>query len=165
MGARHGVTPLALGILLALFADQLPRPKAAWRFLILAVSLLAWILASAWLTDQPGPISFREVPGRLMVSLAAGAMLYASLYSSSRFLVSDWVVRLGKVSYGLYLWPLTGILIAKAAIHPISGMAQLAAKGVGFVVTVVLAFTSYRFLEAPFLKLKDRFATVLSRPV
>ena len=44
-------------------------------------------------------------------------------------------------------------------------MAQLAAKGVGFVVTVVLAFTSYRFLEAPFLKLKDRFATVLSRPV
>ena len=155
----------ALGILLALFADQLPRPKASWRAIIFTVSIIAWVIASAWLTDQPGPISFREVPGRLMVSLAAGAMLYASLYSTSRFLVSDWIVRLGKVSYGLYLWHLTGILIAKAAIHPVTGVAQLAAKGAGFVVTVLLAFTSYRFVEAPFLKLKDRFATVLSRPV
>ncbi len=164
-GSTSRCDSLALGILLAIFADQIPRPKAAWRLTIMIVSIVAWVVASAWLTDQPGPISFREVPGRLMVSLAAGAMLYACLYSSSRLLVSNWVVRLGKVSYGLYLWHLTGILIAKAVIHPVSGMAQLAAKGAGFVVTVLLAFTSYRYLEAPFLKLKDRFATVLSRPV
>jgi peptidoglycan/LPS O-acetylase OafA/YrhL len=33
------------------------------------------------------------------------------------------------------------------------------------VMTVVLGFVSYRWVESPFLRLKDRFATVLSRPV
>jgi hypothetical protein len=31
--------------------------------------------------------------------------------------------------------------------------------------TVFLAIGSYRWVESPFLRLKDRFATVLSRPV
>jgi hypothetical protein len=31
--------------------------------------------------------------------------------------------------------------------------------------TVVVALASYRWLESPFLRMKDRFATVLSRPV
>jgi peptidoglycan/LPS O-acetylase OafA/YrhL len=35
----------------------------------------------------------------------------------------------------------------------------------GFVITVLLAMASYRWIESPFLRLKDRFATVLSRPV
>jgi peptidoglycan/LPS O-acetylase OafA/YrhL len=41
----------------------------------------------------------------------------------------------------------------------------LAAKALAFVVTLVLAFASYRWIESPFLRLKSRFAPVLSRPV
>jgi len=127
--------------------------------------LVGWIVSSAWLTDQPGPISMREVPGRLIISLAAGAMLYGSLYSRSKLLTGAWVVRLGKVSYGLYLLHLVGLLLAKSVLHPVSGTALLATKAVGFVLTLVLAFASYRWVESPFLRMKDRFARVLSRPV
>jgi peptidoglycan/LPS O-acetylase OafA/YrhL len=49
--------------------------------------------------------------------------------------------------------------------HPIWGWQLLATKGLGFVMTIILALASYRWIESPFLRLKDKFATVLSRPV
>ena len=164
-GSTSRCDSLALGILLALFADRLPILSRSSRAALIAGSLVTWILASAFLTDQPGPLSMREVPGRLLIALAGGAMLYACLYSRSRLLTSGWIVRLGKVSYGLYLWHLTGLLITRSLLHPVSAKAQLVSKLLAFFVTVALAFASYRWVEAPFLRLKDRFATVLSRPV
>jgi len=164
-GSTARCDSIALGILLALFVDRLPKITTGTRFLLVAGGLAGWIAASAWLTDQPGPISMREVPGRLIISVAAGAMLFGCLHSRSKLLTGSWIVQLGKVSYGLYLLHLTGLLLAKSFIHPISGTAQLATKAVGFALTVALAFASYRWIESPFLRLKDRFARVLSRPV
>jgi peptidoglycan/LPS O-acetylase OafA/YrhL len=164
-GSTARCDSIALGILVALFADRLPELTRTARFLLVSGGLVGWIAASAWLTDQPGAISMREVPGRLIIALAAGAMLYGCLYSRSKLLTSAWAVRLGKVSYGLYLWHLTGLLLAKSVLHPISGTALLGTKAVGFVLTLLLAFASYRWVESPFLRMKDRFARVLSRPV
>jgi peptidoglycan/LPS O-acetylase OafA/YrhL len=156
---------LALGILLALFADRLPRLTRGARLLLLATGLTGWVISSAWLNEQPGPVDMRMVLGRLIVSLAAGAILYACLHSRSQLVRGDWVVRLGKISYGLYMLHLTGILIMLSLFHPVWGWHLLATKGLGFVMTVVLALASYRWIESPFLRLKDKFATVLSRPV
>jgi peptidoglycan/LPS O-acetylase OafA/YrhL len=156
---------LALGILLALFADHLPRPTRGTRRLLLAAGLTGWIVSSAWLNEQPGPVEMRMVWGRFIVSLSAGAILYACLDSRSQLVRGRWVVRLGKISYGLYMLHVTAILIALNLLHPIWGWQLLAAKGLGFVITVLLALASYRWIESPFLRLKDRFATVLSRPV
>jgi peptidoglycan/LPS O-acetylase OafA/YrhL len=164
-GSTARCDSIALGILIALFATRLPKLTSTARLLLVVGGLVGWIASSAWLTDQPGPINMREVPGRLIISLAAGAMLYGCLYSRSKLLTGAWVVRLGKVSYGLYLLHLTGLLIAKSVLHPSSGAAQLATKAVGFGLTLLLAFASYRWVEAPFLRIKDRFARVLSRPV
>jgi peptidoglycan/LPS O-acetylase OafA/YrhL len=164
-GSTARCDSIALGILIALFADRLPKLTSTARLLLVSGGLVGWIVSSAWLTDQPGPISMREVPGRLIIALAAGAMLYGCLYSRNKLLTGAWVVRLGKVSYGLYLLHLTGLLLAKSALHPVSGSALLATKAVGFVLTLFLAFTSYRWVESPFLRMKDRFARVLSRPV
>jgi peptidoglycan/LPS O-acetylase OafA/YrhL len=164
-GSTARCDSIALGILIALFADRLPKLTSTARLLLVSGGLVGWIVSSAWLTDQPGPISMREVPGRLIIALAAGAMLYGCLYSRNKLLTGAWVVRLGKVSYGLYLLHLTGLLLAKCALHPVSGPALLATKAVGFVLTLLLAFTSYRWVESPFLRMKDRFARVLSRPV
>jgi peptidoglycan/LPS O-acetylase OafA/YrhL len=50
-------------------------------------------------------------------------------------------------------------------LRPAWGWQLLAVKGLGFVMTVILALVSYRWIESPFLRLKDKFATVLSRPV
>jgi peptidoglycan/LPS O-acetylase OafA/YrhL len=156
---------LALGILLALFADRLPRLTRSVRWLLLAGGLLGWVASSAWLNEQPGPVDIRMVLGRLIVSVAAGAILYACLHSHSKLVRGEWVVRLGKISYGLYMLHLTGILIMLSLIHPVWGWQLLAAKALGFVMTVILALASYRWVESPFLHLKDKFATVLSRPV
>jgi peptidoglycan/LPS O-acetylase OafA/YrhL len=164
-GSTARCDSIALGILIALFADRLPKLTSTARLLLVSGGLVGWIVSSAWLTDRPGPISMREVPGRLIIALAAGAMLYGCLYSRNKLLTGAWVVRLGKVSYGLYLLHLTGLLLAKSALHPVSGSALLATKAVGFVLTLFLAFTSYRWVESPFLRMKDRFARVLSRPV
>jgi peptidoglycan/LPS O-acetylase OafA/YrhL len=156
---------LALGILLALFADHLPRLTRRARWLLLAGGLLGWVASSAWLNEQPGPVDIRMVLGRLIVSLAAGAILYACLHSHSRLVRGEWVVRLGKISYGLYMLHLTGILIMLSLFRPVWGWQLLATKALGFVMTVILAMASYRWVESPFLHLKDKFATVLSRPV
>ena len=101
---------LALGILLALFADRLPGLTRGQRGLLLAAGLTGWIASSAWLIDQPGPVDMRAVPGRLVASLGALAILYACLGSRSRLVRSDWVVRLGKISYGLYMLHFIGLL-------------------------------------------------------
>jgi peptidoglycan/LPS O-acetylase OafA/YrhL len=164
-GSTARCDSIALGILLALFADRLPSLTSRARLLLISAGLVGWIVSSAWLTDQPGPISMREVPGHLIISIAAGAILYGSLHSRTSLLTSEWIVRLGKVSYGLYLLHLTGLLLAKSTLHPTSGAALLATKGVGFVLTILLAFASYRWIESPFLRIKDRFSRVLSRPV
>jgi len=164
-GSTSRCDALALGILLALFADRLPKLTRAMRLLLLSGGLAGWIVASAWLNEQPGPVDMRMVLGRLVVSLAAGAILFACLHSHSSWLCSDWIVRLGKISYGLYLLHLTAILIVLHLFHPIWGWQLLATKVLGLGVTVVLALASYRWVETPFLRLKDKFATVLSRPV
>ena len=156
---------LALGILLALFADRLPRLTRGVRWLLLTGGLVGWIASSAWLIEQPGVLDIRMVWGRLIVSLAAGAILYACLHSRSKLLRGEWLVRLGKISYGLYMLHLSGILFSVSLLPAATGLRVLALKGFGLVVTILLALSSYRWIEAPFLRLKDRYAMVLSRPV
>jgi peptidoglycan/LPS O-acetylase OafA/YrhL len=164
-GSTSRCGSLALGILLALFACRLPTLSNTQRCLLVGVGLASWIAASAWLIDQPGPVSMRMVLGRLVVSLASVAILYGSLHSQNQLLRGHWVVQLGKRSYGLYMLHLTGILILQSLLRPAWGWQLLATKALGLAMTVMLAFASYRWIESPFLRWKDRFATVLSRPV
>ena len=156
---------LALGILLALFADRLPGLTRGMRGLLLAAGLAGWIGSSGWLIDQPGSLDMRAVLGRLVASVGAVAILYAGLGSRSRLVRSEWVVRLGKISYGLYMLHFIGLLVVIDLLHPRWGWTLLATKALGLALTILLAWASYRWVESPFLRLKDRFATVLSRPV
>ena len=164
-GSTSRCDSLALGILFALFVDRLPRLTRWMRLLLAGAGVSGWIAASAWLNEQPGPVDIRMVAGRLLVSISAGAILFAGLHSRSRFLRGEWVVGLGKISYGLYALHLTALLIVVSLLHPVWGWQLLAAKALGLVFTILLALASYRWVESPFLRLKDRFATVLSRPV
>jgi peptidoglycan/LPS O-acetylase OafA/YrhL len=164
-GSAARCESLALGILLALFVDRLPKLTGSIRFLLVGGGLILWICASASLSDFVGPASLRMAGDRLMIALASAAILYACLYSRSRLVTGAPIVRLGKISYGLYMLHYAGLLITLSLLHPSSGWELLAAKAIGFFVTVVLAFASYRWIESPFLRLKSRFAPVLSRPV
>jgi peptidoglycan/LPS O-acetylase OafA/YrhL len=156
---------LALGVLLALCSHRLPRPTTQGRFLLVASGLAGWIISSCWLSDRSGPANMSMVLGHMIVSLGAGAILYGCLECRGKMVTGGWVVRLGKVSYGLYMLHFTGLLIVATVIRPVGRLELLASMALGFVMTVILALASYRWIESPFLRLKERFSTVTSRPV
>jgi peptidoglycan/LPS O-acetylase OafA/YrhL len=83
------------------------------------------------------------------------------------------LVYLGKITYGLYVfhpWCLELGRYVIASFH--SGvqvsdgaMVLLEKDGLGLAFTILAATLSYQLFEVPFLKLKDRFAFIHSRPV
>jgi peptidoglycan/LPS O-acetylase OafA/YrhL len=163
-GSTSHCDSLALGIILALSVDRLPRLTRSLRLLLVTVGLIG-LPFSSWLAYQPYFPAIRGMLGRLIISLASAAILYGCMYSNNKLLTSGWIVRLGKISYGLYALHFTGLLIVLSLLHPGHGFNLLVAKALGFVMTVFLALVSYRWVESPFLRLKSRYATVPSRPV
>ncbi len=76
-----------------------------------------------------------------------------------------WTQYLGKRSYGLYCYHMIAILLILVAMkaskfEPIKESFYLwvFAAFCSFFITILLSLFSFRFLEAPFLKLKDRFS-------
>src|ERR1700722_20549645 len=164
-GSASRATSFAMGILLASGADRLPMLTSGFRFMLVAGGIGGWVFAAARLNDQPGAPGMHVVLGRLIISFASAAILYGCLYSSNRLLAGGAVVRLGKISYGLYMWHFTGLFIAYCLTGLAHGWQRGGSVALGFVMTLILAFASYRWVESPFLRLKDRFTTVFSRPV
>jgi peptidoglycan/LPS O-acetylase OafA/YrhL len=82
----------------------------------------------------------------------------------------SWVVFLGKISFGLYVYHPPMLAFARwliGAIFPIAspqGVYALVLAG-GFLATVLAATVSYFVVERPFLRLKRRVSVVESRPV
>lgn len=77
------------------------------------------------------------------------------------------LIYLGKISYGLYVYHVLALLLVGLAL---GGKAGTPARSLvhwfgGLLLTIVLASASYRWLESPFLRLKEKFAAVKSRPV
>jgi peptidoglycan/LPS O-acetylase OafA/YrhL len=75
-------------------------------------------------------------------------------------------IYLGRISYGLYVFHILGMLISDYTVHhAYSSLGRyLLRNAVAFAITVVFASISYRWLETPFLARKQRFSRVLSRP-
>jgi peptidoglycan/LPS O-acetylase OafA/YrhL len=79
-------------------------------------------------------------------------------------------VHLGKISYGLYVYHMPALVVVGAVLGMLSRGAHPLIVGslralVGLILTIVIAELSYRFFEKGFLRLKERFAAVQSRPV
>jgi peptidoglycan/LPS O-acetylase OafA/YrhL len=77
------------------------------------------------------------------------------------------LVYLGKISYGLYAYHMLALTVMGLALR---GQANTSLRFLtywlgGLGLTIALASLSYRWLETPFLHLKERFAMVKSRPV
>jgi peptidoglycan/LPS O-acetylase OafA/YrhL len=78
---------------------------------------------------------------------------------------------LGKISYGLYMYHIAGIVVA----YEVSSRLGITARdtvgyillvcGTALTLTILISAVSYRFLERPFLRLKEQFGFISSRPV
>ena len=100
---------------------------------------------------------------------------FLSVLGISPKLLPKWAIYLEKISYGLYVFHLFSLTAVKQtalcferkyailrnhhqALGPLRDILAL-------VFTILLAHYSYRYLETPFLKLKERFIFVRSRAV
>jgi peptidoglycan/LPS O-acetylase OafA/YrhL len=74
----------------------------------------------------------------------------------------SWLVYLGRISYGLYVFHLLGLaLVAKLIITGVGIPLGFEIRVLlSFGLTVLLAAVSYRWLEQPFLRMKKRFSAV-----
>lgn len=169
--------PMAIGILLA----TVPRRKMTNLGLPARVGLMlagaaSWLLVAYYceLTSEH-PTLLQTMAGYPVVALGSAAFLVAALGVGSvakRSVLNRWLVYLGKISYGLYVYHAIAIILGKLICFLISyrvawdlRLFQVLYVLISFLLTLTLAAASYRLLEAPFLRLKRRFTYVASRPV
>lgn len=138
-----------------------------WKWLVrggagLALPAAAWVL---WDGDPRTGAAF-QVAGYSLLAVAGAGLLGLALDGGPRALRSAPLVALGKVSYGVYLFHLvlfTAVL--PVAYKPVLALArwQIVERffwwGFGIAGSWLLAWCLYRVVEAPFLRLKDRFRT------
>ena len=171
------------GILLCIvLRGRLPRIAVWQRIALLLFAFSCWFYAcyglqaffgSAW-AHNPG--SWPLIFGWALGTMGCVLTLVAFLGVSPR-LLPRWIVYLGRISYGLYVFHefavyLTDRLIIRqlalhknAIIRSYEGPIYLLNLGLTFGLTVLLAALSYRYFETPFLKMKKRHSVVESDPV
>jgi peptidoglycan/LPS O-acetylase OafA/YrhL len=170
----------ALGALLALFLrGRAPTLGLSSRIGIFAAGLTSWLIADGMLRIDKANVSPSSG------SIAAGYAFVATgcllLFVSFLGLLPRWVpkplVYLGKISYGLYVFHMLSLSVfwrlfwasesQRSSLQTGSGII-LGARAVLILLlsmgmTVMCATLSYRFLERPFLAMKERFTFVRSR--
>lgn len=173
----------AAGILLCLLLRGRIPGIALWLRILLVVCCLAcWFSACFALHSRfgtagesnPGP--WLLMGGYALASLGCMALLLAFLGVNERML-PKWLIYLGRISFGLYVYHSIFIYLADryiiqtaATIHTplvsaLKGPIFLIAYGSALGLTIVTASISYRYFETPFLKMKRRHGVIESEPV
>ena len=158
---------IALGALLAItLAGRAPQIKTVVRLLLGGLALVIFLLVAKYL-HQDGPTS---VITYLATASASVMLLFAVLRTDAQFLLArpfSWLVYLGRISYGLYIFHLLGLaLVPKLLIVNLGIPLNFELRVLlSFGLTVLLAAASYRWLEQPFLKFKARFSFTKDSPV
>ena len=123
-------------------------------------------------TESPG--SFDLIVGYLLV-LAGTYLIFTSVAGWNGRPIPRWLLYLGKISYGLYVFHVACRVLSEQAVtsafdrfhagqvspYMIEGLSAVLA----LVLTLICASLSYKYIEKPFLKLKKHFTVVASRPV
>jgi len=138
--------------------------------------VLALGLVCGWFVTRLGPvdiIQWRLMLSYVLIGLSTSLALYF-VFRTGKARWMAWLARgpcvfLGKISYGLYVYHLLGLAVGWKLLHqfgpwrthdPAPAIIFVAALGI----TVAMASASYFMLERPFLKIKERYEIVASRP-
>ena len=124
--------------------------------MLAAAAVLVAVLVMARLPDD-----YARRGASTIVAVAAGILIVDVLRPGSRLaLLLAWspLVWIGKRSYALYLWHLPVFFLAGALWA--SGILEYLPSRIvpAWVITFAMAAASYRWIEAPALRLKSRFA-------
>jgi len=163
---------IAAGVLLAVaLRGRVPRLTSGQRLLLAFAGVGLLLIIADRFHLFSGPVSaLRLATGWPLVALACSGILLSALGASEglpTLLRRPAQVYLGRISYGLYVFHQVGLILAERCFpdhaHSTPQWAGHFALGLG--ATVAMAAASYRWLEQPFLRLKQRRYTVIgSRP-
>jgi peptidoglycan/LPS O-acetylase OafA/YrhL len=163
---------IALGILVAfVLGGEAPDLSMLGRSALAGFSLSLWCIAAAYakLNEQTEVApTLGTLLGRPLVALAAAGLLIAVIgapAAGAKILANSMLNYLGRISYGLYVYHIAGLTIAGHFFRANSVKGFTVYALFGLVLTVIFSIISYRWLESPFLRIKERFALVRSRPV
>ncbi len=166
------IDAIAFGILVAYFlGSEAPSLSLLSRSALAVGSLVLWCLVASYTNlnaqTEVAPV-MGTLLGRPLVAMAAAGLLVAVIGApavGARALTHPWLTYLGRISYGLYVYHAAGLLVAWHLFRGNSVKVYAAYAFAGLSLTVIFSAISYRWLESPFLKMKERFAVVRSRPV
>ena len=179
----------AFGALLTMLPTKLGE-WLKWRamkvfFAMLAVTVIAGLthafilktngLEPAWLALGYGGMAdyFQYTWTYTLLNATSAALVFCALQPTilQRWLTWPWLLHIGKISYGLYVFHLPLMHISHsiwpAGYHSVQGLTRFA---IYFLVALALSTLSYRIFEKRFLGLKDSFwgsrvAAATRRPV
>jgi len=151
---------------------RLPLNK---RLLLIACGFASWTTASVGFhvarTNSPGSVDL--VLGYLLVLLGT-FLVFSGTAGWNAHPIPGWLLYLGKISYGLYVFHFACLLLMEQATafalgrihepHLSPYLTECVADLLALALTLLCATLSYTCLEAPFLRLKGRFTAVQSRP-
>ena len=139
-------------------------------------SAALWFVSVDWFQAKyagPAQSGFSLIVGYLLIAAGCAGLMLA-LLGVRRTLPAS-LLYLGQISFGLYVFHLLAIEVSfglersitaalglQGAAHVAAG---LAAAALALGITIAMAGVSYRNLETPFLRLKERFSVIASRPV
>jgi len=170
-----------LGALLALtLRGRALRLNFSMRLLLLLLGISAWFAAQGlYHIKGEYPILHARflIFGYSLVASGCVLLFLGFLGMPGRWF-PRWMTYFGKISYGLYVFHIAAFDLAwKLVAHGNStnfvstggsagtALRYLAMQSLSFALTIFLAIASYRFLESPFLKIKEHFALVRSRSI
>lgn len=96
-------------------------------------------------------------------ALGCGIIFLAALGMPT---VPPGLIYLGKISYGLYVFHIGMLKIAERIVSAEKGsvLGMFAVDAIALILSIAVAHVSYRYFESPFLRLKERFTVIQSRP-
>jgi len=168
--------PLVIGIAIAVWRHT-REARAGW--LVPLIKLLAGGFMVCTIAYAP-PIETqsRHVVWIFLATATGFGLILDAILSREQNPIA-WIlsrrplVWLGKLTYGLYVYHILGLTLATEFVMFLQGRKIVTTPaGVaqnrwvfGLIFTIVIAAESYRIFESFFLRMKDRFARVKSRPV
>ena len=159
--------PIAAGILIALLLKgEIPRLSRLARAAMMLAGITGLALGSMYFGIKNDPLTtMRIVLGYPSVAIG-GSLLLLSVLRTNPKGSNRVLIYLGRISYGLYVFHVLGLLISDYTVHDqTANLFRYALRVVvALAATIAMAAVSYRWLETPFLSLKQRFTHVLSRP-
>lgn len=154
---------IVYGCLLAFVNRVIPRPLTdQWRRGIAIGGALGWVGFFAFLALGNRVAGFELFGGPMyQVCLLLLAPMILDLYLrqealASRVLSHPTLRWLGVRSYGIYLWHIPVLFFFLALMDGVYGPQRLVLGLIGSACGVLAGIASYRFIEQPFLRIKDR---------